>query len=68
VVDREGNLSSCPLDVIDKLKGFETDVVGGQPVHLTDKHTWAIDVNTMTQVNDTMGTARKIRRIIMVMD
>ena len=25
MVDREGNLSSCLLDVIDKLQAFETD-------------------------------------------
>ena len=33
-----------------------------------DGATWTIDFNTMTQVNDTTGTARKIRRIMMVMD
>ena len=26
MADREGNLSSCLIDVIDKLKAFETDV------------------------------------------
>ena len=33
-----------------------------------DGATWTIDFNTMPQVNDTTGTARKIRRIIVVMD
>ena len=33
-----------------------------------DGATWSIDVNTMTQVNDTTGTVRKIRRIIVIMD
>ena len=33
-----------------------------------DGATWTIDVNTMTQVDDTTGSARKIRRIIVVMD
>ena len=33
-----------------------------------DGATWTINVNTMTQVNDTTGTVRQIRRIIVCMD
>ena len=33
-----------------------------------DGATWTIDCNTMTQVNDTTSTAKKIRRLIVVMD
>ena len=33
-----------------------------------DGATWTIDFNTMTQVNDTTGTTKKIRRIVVVSD
>jgi len=33
-----------------------------------DGATWTIDFSTMTQVNDTTGTTRKIRRIVVVSD
>ena len=45
--------------------------------YLTDKRpvvlehdgaTWTIDFSTMTQVNDTTGTTKKIRRIVVVSD
>ena len=73
MADRKGALPSGLLDVIDKLQAFETDVWADyyklvdnlcmeRQTHM-DHH-----VNTMTQVNGTTGIARKIRRIIMVMD
>ena len=33
-----------------------------------DGATWTIDFSTMTEVNDTTGTTKKIRRIVMVSD
>ena len=33
-----------------------------------DGATWTIDFSTMTQVNDTTGTTKKIRRIVVVSD
>ena len=44
-------------------------MTGKQAVRLEDDGaTWTIDVNTMTQANDTTGTVRQIRRIIVFMD
>ena len=54
------------------------DILRIEAAYMTDKQavlleeedgaTWTINVNTMTQVNDTTGTVRKIRRIIVFMD
>ena len=54
------------------------DILRIEAAYMTEKHavlmqeedgaTWTIDANTMTQVNDTTGTVRKIRRIIVFMD
>ena len=53
------------------------DILRIEAAYMTDKQavlleedgaTWTIDVNTMTEANDTTGTVRKIRRIIVFMD
>ena len=53
------------------------DILRIEAAYMTDKRavqleeegaTCTIDVNTMTQVKDTTGTVKKIRRIIVVMD
>ena len=54
------------------------DILRIEAAYMTDKRavllededgaTWTIDVNTMTQVNDTTSIVRKIRRLIVVMD
>ena len=61
--------TSADYKLPDNLRIDAAYMTDKRPVVLEhDGATWTIDFSTMTQVNDTTGTTKKIRRIVVVSD